>query len=574
MTETVTSHLLKATSLLPLYRQEGAEEGSGEGGLLFFEVALVFSLCCFCFEYYLDLRQHINYMTITEVPALLRGKVTGEVFLKSQKYNRDKSSFNLVEKLLHVKGMALLCLGFMPFLWDWSVTIMHTYCSGGVISYLSVWTGPVAEEAFVACIFVSLLMCYDVAVSIPFSLYRTFGIEQKHGFNKITLGLYLQDMAMQMLLAITIAVPVVSGIVALIRHGGKYFYLYVWALLFAVSVFLLTIYPEYIAPTFNQYARLPGDSDEYKKITLLAKRVHFPLTNIYVMDGSKRSAHSNAFFYGFFNNKRIVLYDTLMKQVDMDELLAILGHEIGHWSLGHTLQGFAITQVWVFLTFFCFAQFGGIRGFVADFGFSPHDTPVLIRLLLFMQVFFEPVDKTLTFFMNVLSRHNEFAADAYAKGLGMGRELGTGLVKISKENLSNMVPDKLYSAYHFSHPPVVERLAELKPFTVQGVVMKGDTSTPSKGNVARDIGAAGPSGGGGWLRWIRTAEGLEEVQMLGVGHTVLLFVAVYLNYVFSAPFAWLIKLGGWVIILVQSIVLVWQLWIATAAEAAHNSKSE
>jgi Zn-dependent protease with chaperone function len=380
---------------------------------------------------------------------------------------------------------------------------------------------------------------------------------------------------MRMLLTITIAVPIVCAIVTVIRHGGEYFYIYVWALLFAVSVFLLTIYPEYIAPVFNQYARLSEDSDEFKKITLLAKRVHFPLTDIYVMDGSKRSAHSNAFFYGFFNNKRIVLYDTLMEQVDMDELLAILGHEIGHWSLGHTLQGFAITQVWIFLMFFGFAQFGGITGFVADFGFSPHDTPVLIRLLLFMQVFFEPVDKTLTFFMNMLSRRNEFAADAYAKGLGMGRELSTGLLKISKENLSNMVPDKLYSAYHFSHPPVVERLAELKPFTVQGVVMEGDSLTPTKGNVARDKEFDNPAGRRRWLTWIRTSKELDEVQLEGIWHTCLLFVAAYLNYVFSTPYMWLIKLYGWAILFAQSFIMTRQLWIAVDTQAARNkSKSE
>ena len=182
---------------------------------------------------------------------------------------------------------------------------------------------------------------------------------------------------------------------------------------------------------------------------------------MFVVDGSTRSAHSNAYFYGFFKNKRIVLYDTLLKQVETDELLAILGHEIGHWKMWHSIQMFAVTHVHSLLMLFSFSFVQHSRGLFAAFGFAFNgQEPVFISLLLFTQVFWNPIEKVLMFLMNANSRLNEFQADKYAVDLGMGEKLGNGLVKITMENsgAATMLPDPYYSMYHFSHPPLVERL--------------------------------------------------------------------------------------------------------------------
>eukprot|EP01035_Chromulina_nebulosa_P021089 gene21089-27328_t len=270
---------------------------------------------------------------------------------------------------------------------------------------------------------------HDTIISLPFAFYGTFVVEQKHGFNKTTVALFFRDKALTLLLTSVIGSPIISIIILLVRWGGQYFYFYVWLFLAIVSILLMTIFPVYIAPLFNKYTRLES-GPIYQAIEGLAEKVKFPLTEIYVVDGSKRSAHSNAYFYGFFKNKRIVLYDTLISQVSQPELLAILGHEIGHWKLWHTATVQQSPQL--------FASFGFACGL---------NVPVFIGLMLFAQTFWSPVEKLLSLIMNFYSRSNEFAADEYSAKL---------------ENLGNLVPDSLYSLYHFSHPPLVERLRALQ----------------------------------------------------------------------------------------------------------------
>jgi STE24 endopeptidase len=197
------------------------------------------------------------------------------------------------------------------------------------------------------------------------------------------------------------------------RWGGQYFYFYVWVFLFLISLLLMAVYPTLIAPLFNEYTKL-DQGELYEAVEALAKRVSFPLTNIFLVDGSKRSAHSNAYFYGFFKNKRIVLFDTLIKQVTQEELLAILGHEIGHWALSHTMQGFVITQLYIFTLFLAFSTVQNTPALFSAFGFAyTEPMPVFVGLMLFTQTFWQPVDKSLQLIMNFNSRANEFAADRY-----------------------------------------------------------------------------------------------------------------------------------------------------------------
>lgn len=244
--------------------------------------------------------------------------------------------------------------------------------------------------------------------------------------------------------------------------GGESFYIYLWAFTFAFSVFMMTIVPVVIMPMFNKYEPLK-DGSLKTSIYELAGKLNYPLKNLFVMDGSKRSSHSNAFMFGFGSNKRIVLFDTLMEQVSNDEILAILGHELGHWKLGHTLTNFAVTQVYFGVAFYFFSQCYTSKDLYAAFGFdsTTSDVPTIIALLLFFQTLWAPVDKVLSFVLTVFSRHCEFAADQFSVDLDMSQDLQSGLCKIHLENLGAMCPDSLYSMYHYSHPPLVERLSAM-----------------------------------------------------------------------------------------------------------------
>jgi STE24 endopeptidase len=322
--------------------------------------------------------------------------------------------------------------------------------------------------------FLFITSVLDTVISLPFGLYKTFVIEEKHGFNKQTMSLYIKDLFISFALTCVIGGPVIAVIITIIRKTGELFYWYVWLFMLAVSVFLLTIFPTYIQPLFNKFTPLDEivedaskkwDKQLPSKIKALADQVKFPLDKIFVMDGSKRSSHSNAYFYGLWN-KRIVLFDTLNTQVTTPELLAILGHEIGHWKLGHTLQMFVVQQFYTFTMFLSFSYMMDDSQLSSAFGFNYSEKgamPVFIGLLLFTQVFFLPVDKVLRLGLTFNSRYNEFMADKFAKDtFNYGNELASGLIKISLENLGTFVPDWLYSAYNNSHPTLVERLNALE----------------------------------------------------------------------------------------------------------------
>ncbi|CBJ27157.1 CaaX prenyl protease Ste24 [Ectocarpus siliculosus] len=444
----------------PKYRQEGAEK-SDAPFLLFF---VGFTLLVYLLETYLDLRQHRNLKAGTPPPTLLEvlktvdednkgleavSKVESK-FSASQAYGLDKSRFHFFDSTFDlVVGLTTNLLGWMPWLWD---------VSSGLVAKagLGDWGGDIPTSLT----FVVLTMVLQTLIGLPFSLYSTFVVEAKHGFNKQTLGLFFADKVKSMLLTVVISVPVLSCVLKIIELGGKHFYVYVWAFMFCFSILMLTIVPTVIMPMFNTYSPLE-DGELKSSIENLAKRVSFPLTNLFSVDGSKRSAHSNAYFYGFFKNKRIVLYDTLIKQADTNEIVSILGHELGHWKMSHTLQGFVISQTYLLASFCAFGLATELgESLRLSFGYSTSAT--LITLYLFFAVMWAPVDHLLGVFMNVLSRKNEFEADAYAVKLGYSKGLQSGLVKLQLENLGNMNPDPWYSAFHYSHPPLVERLQAMR----------------------------------------------------------------------------------------------------------------
>lgn len=372
-------------------------------------------------------------------------------FDKSRAYGLDKSAFGFVAgAYAQIEATAFLLLGYLPFMWT---------LSGSVLELLGL---DASNEITRALMLLTLTTIRDTVANLPFALYSTFVIEQRHGFNKQTLGLFFMDKLKGFLLFVVIGFPVTAALLFVIRWGGAHFYWYVWAFLFAFSLVMVTLYPVLIMPLFNKFTPLE-EGELRTRIEALAAQLKFPLTKLFVCDGSKRSNHSNAYFFGFFKSKRIVLFDTLLEQATHDEIVAVLGHELGHWKLWHTAQGFAIQQLYTFALFFVFGKCMNDAELFASFGFASSGVeplPIIIGFLLFSQTVWAPVDHALSFLVTLNTRKNEFQA-AFAVDLGHAPALKTALTKLAIENLSNMNPDKFYSAYHYSHPPLVERLGAI-----------------------------------------------------------------------------------------------------------------
>lgn len=476
---------------IPYYTQAGGynsfnynREAALESVPLYWAMALTvaFTVVVYSIEGYLDERQSGSYQQ-TEFPEALATTVRAidkeggssskgndnnnneskddekeklllpqlqEKFVKAQSYGSDKIRFGMIASLYDVaESILFLLLGFAPFMWDVASKRGYDWFQ---------WTEK-DNEIKITLLFLAMVTVAGTITSLPFELYSTFQIERKHGFNKMTLGLFFADKVKSLLLTAAIGGPFVSIMLYIIKTGGEYFYLYVWAFLFVFSVLMMTLVPVVIMPLFNKYEPLPEGTLK-TRIYELAGSLKYPLTKLFVMDGSKRSSHSNAFMFGFGKNKRIVLFDTLLTQVKEDEILAILGHELGHWKLGHTLSNFVTTQLYSGAAFYFFALTYGSSDLYAAFGFNDPNRPAatIIALMLFFQTLWAPVDKVLSFILTYVSRQNEFAADRFSVDLNMSRNLQSGLCKIHLENLGAMNPDPYYSAYHYSHPPLVERL--------------------------------------------------------------------------------------------------------------------
>ncbi|XP_068125047.1 CAAX prenyl protease 1 homolog [Hyperolius riggenbachi] len=446
-----------------------------------FCAVLLFSWLVYVWEAYLASRQRKIYRNTTHVPAELGNIMDPETFEKSRLYQLDKSTFSFWSGLYsEVEGTFILVLGGIPFLWNVSEQMLDH--AGFTPEY----------EITHSLIFLLLATLFSALTGLPWSLYNTFVIEEKHGFNQQTLGFFFKDAVKKFLVTQCILLPVTSLLLYIIKIGGDYFFVYAWLFTLLVSLVLVTIYADYIAPLFDKFTPLP-DGELKEAIETMAKSIEFPLTKVYVVEGSKRSSHSNAYFYGFFKNKRIVLFDTLLEDYsplnkdaaeetienetaeqkckaknvnkkqgcNNQEVLAVLGHELGHWKLGHTVKNIVISQMNSFLCFFLFAVLIGRKELFAAFGFHEAQ-PTLIGLMIIFQFIFSPYNEVLSFCLTMLSRRFEFQADAFARNLGKAKDLYSALIKLNKDNLGFPVSDWMFSMWHYSHPPLLERLQALK----------------------------------------------------------------------------------------------------------------
>lgn len=374
-----------------------------------------------------------------DVPEPFKEIISYDKYKKSSEYSVRKENFSIIRNFVSLGTIALILITGLLGIFEEIVISMnlHQYLTG--------------------LLFIGLLSVVLFFIDLPFSLYSIFVIEEEYGFNKQTFTSFIGDIAKQGILTSLLGGILLTGIFFFVDKTDNW---WIWASIFFISfqMIILIIYPTVIAPLFNKFTPLE-DGELKDRLFQLAKKTNFPVKGIFVMDGSKRSGHSNAYFTGFGKNRRVVLYDTLIESLSTDELYGVLAHEIGHWKKGHIKKRMLLTFLTMPLIFFIVSLAINFEPLFAIFNMNSgtsYGILVLISLVSSSFTFF------ITPFTNHLSRKDEFEADSFARDIiGDGESLKSALLTLSKENLSNLTPHKGYSTYYYSHPPVSERVKKL-----------------------------------------------------------------------------------------------------------------
>jgi len=380
--------------------------------------------------------------SFNEVPDGFKETITLEDHQKAGNYTKAK---------LLVNHFEIIFSTFVVLLW----TI------GGAMNWLDLfWSQRISNPILMGTTFIVSIMLIASFIDLPFSIYRNFVLEQKFGFNRMTVKTFISDLIKEILLTLILIIPLIYAILYLMNISsiGDYWWIYVWIIISLFTLIMMWIYPSFIAPIFNKFN--PLDNDALKnRINNLLERTGFGSDGIFVMDGSKRSSHGNAYFTGIGKNKRIVFFDTLLKGMEDKEIEAILAHELGHFHHKHTRQRMISSFIFSFASLALLGYLINQNWFYNGLGIaepSSHTALVLFTLALPVFSFF------ITPISNLVSRKHEFQADAFAASHTDANDLISSLTKLYKENSSSLSPDRLYSAFHDSHPSAVLRIERLQ----------------------------------------------------------------------------------------------------------------
>ncbi len=394
-------------------------------------------------EFWLDFKNRKNIITNkNQVPEKFQDKITLEEHQKAADYTVAKINTSLIFKLVSLMIFFFWTLGG-------GLNIIDNFVRSFALSDLS--TG---------LLFFAVFGVISLLLNLPQSLYSTFVIEERFGFNKMTPALFIKDMLKGLLLGIIIGAPLLAGLLWIMNALGTYWWIYAWLLLTGFQLTMLWVYPTVIAPLFNKFS--PMEEGEVKeKVLALLDRTGFSSNGLFVMNASIRSSHGNAYFTGFGKNKRIVFFDTLIKTLEADEVEAVLAHELGHYKKKHVFK--------MIIKSFIFSFIGlGILGFLYKFqpfynGHGVENISTYMALILFSMV-----SGQYTFLMtpisSYLSRKHEFEADEFAAKYAKASKLISALVKLYKDNANTLTPDETYSAFYHSHPPALTRVSFLEKF--------------------------------------------------------------------------------------------------------------
>ena len=373
------------------------------------------------------------------IPDLLSGIYDQDKYQKQQSYFRANTRFGLLTSTVSFLVIFLMIV-FGGFGW-----------LDGIVQR---WT---ANPILVSLIFFGILFLANDIISTPFEIYDTFVIEERFGFNKTTPKTFIFDKLKGYVLAAILGGGILALIMWLYRLNPQYFWLIAWACVTSVSLFISLFYSELIVPLFNK--QTPLEAGELRDaIEKFSKKAGFELKNIFVIDGSKRSTKANAYFTGFWKKKRIVLYDTLINDLDTAEIVAVLAHEAGHSKYKHTLRNILINLPYTLLMFFLLGLI--LRSDVLAQALGGKEASFHLNILAF-GVLYSPVSMMLGLAMNVLSRKHEYQADGYVKENKMGEQLISALKKISSKSLSNLTPHPAYVFVNYSHPTLLQRVEKL-----------------------------------------------------------------------------------------------------------------
>ena len=391
---------------------------------------------------WLLVHRHIRHVHANRetVPAEFSDKITLADHRKAADYTRAKARLNLVD------------------LFTGAVLVLIWTLGGGLQWVDTAWRSLQLPEIWTGTGFLLSIFAITSILGLPLSVYLTFGIEQRFGFNKMTPRLFIIDLMKNALLAVLIGTPLIMLVLWLMTHSGGYWWVYVWITWLGFTLLMVWVYPVLIAPLFNKFR--PLDNTELKqRIVRLLSRNGFKSQGIFVMDGSSRSTHGNAYFTGLGVNKRIVFFDTLIDELSYDEIEAVLAHELGHFKCNHIVKRLTVLGL---LFFAGLAILGGLidaRWFYQGLGVQSESA--YMGLMLFVMV--APIFTTfLQPLFSFISRRHEFEADDFAAAQAHTDHLITALVTLYRENANTLTPDPLYSAFHDSHPPAPIRIAHLR----------------------------------------------------------------------------------------------------------------
>lgn len=394
-------------------------------------------------EFLLD--NGIKYLNLksldNELPSEFTDIYDEDTYRKSQEYTKIRTKFGFLSSIF----------GFVSILLFWFL---------GGFQYVDILAKSWSDIFIVRGLyFFGILIALQQLISLPFSLYSTFVIEEKFGFNKTTMSTYISDRLKGLLLMVVIGGGVIALILYIFDELGQMSWIYAWGAVVFFTVVMQYVAPKWIMPLFNKFK--PLEEGELKQgIMDFSEKVDFELQDIFVMDGSKRSSKSNAFFTGFGKNKRIALFDKLIEKHTTGELVSVLAHEIGHYKKKHIVQGMFISLIHTGILFYLLSIFLYQNELYSAFFM---DSTAIYAGFLFFSLLYSPIESLLSIGMNMLSRKNEFEADEFAVVNRKNREdMISALKKLSKDNLSNLTPHPMYVFMNYSHPPAVERIKAIR----------------------------------------------------------------------------------------------------------------
>jgi STE24 endopeptidase len=405
---------------------------------IIFILILIIPVAGFIVERYLD---HLNAkMWSDTLPEKLKGICDEEEYSKTQHYQRDNNRLSFWTSLFNL------------------IIILIMIVAGGFALVDSLARSLTLNLVIISLVFFGIIGLASDLINIPFSFYDTFVIEKKYGFNTMTVRTFITDHIKSWFIALLIGIPVLGLITWFYYKTGKSFWLYAWGLITLFSVFINLFYSELIVPLFNKQSPLEEGSLR-TAIETFAKKTGFKLKNIYIIDGSKRSTKANAYFSGFGPKKRIVLYDTLQKELSGEEIVAVLAHEIGHYKKKHVLFTLLFSVILTGLMLFLFSLV--VNNPELSRAIGSQGTSFHLGLIVF-GILYSPLSLIIGLFTNYISRRNEFEADRFVKENYKPGILASALKKLSVKNLSNMIPHPAYVFFHYSHPPLLSRLEKLE----------------------------------------------------------------------------------------------------------------